>query len=273
LCEKPFARNIEEARQMKEAADEAGVLALVGTEFRYATGQALAARAIREGIIGEPKLATFMMHVPVLADPASEVPDWWSSKEDGGGWLGAYCSHLIDQIRSTLGEITGLSASLALVSNHDWSTEDSYTVHFRTASGCDGVLQSSAGAWGPMLINTRFAGPGGTLWIEGEDVVKVADSQGIRILDVPEDLKTLAASAPPAEFMKTAYDYLHAAGFDIGPYTKVFEYMRDAILGKELPTDPVPASFADGLKSQEILDGIRKSAEEHCWVSLAKNDS
>lgn len=226
MCEKPFARNLEEAKRMHEAAQAAGVLNLVGMEFRFATGQALASRSIREGIIGQPKLATFMMHVPVLADPEGEVPAWWSSSEEGGGWLGAYCSHLIDQIRSTLGEITGLSASLALVADRDWSAEDSYSIHFRTASGCDGVLQSTAGAWGPMIVSARFAGPKGTLWLEGE-TVKVADRNGTRTLEVPKDLETLAPSSPPAEFMNTAYDHLHLAGFDIGPYTKVFEYMLD----------------------------------------------
>src|SRR5437773_4264199 len=59
LCEKPFARDAAEARQLLAAAEEAGVVHLVGTEFRWATGQALAARVIRDGAIGEPRLATF----------------------------------------------------------------------------------------------------------------------------------------------------------------------------------------------------------------------
>lgn len=267
LVEKPIGRDLDEAKRMQAAADEAGVLNLMGMEFRFSTGQALASRAIRDGIIGQPKMATFMMHVPVLADPAGEVPDWWSSQEQGGGWLAAYCSHIIDQIRSTVGEITGLSASLALVADRDWSAEDAYTIHFRTASGCDGVLQSTAGAWGPMIINARFAGPQGTLWIEGDNV-KVADSSGTRTLEIPKDLETLPPESPPAEFMKTAYDHLHLAGFDLGPYTKIFAYMRDTILGKHVATDPAPATFADGLKCQEIIDAVRKSDAERCWVSF-----
>lgn len=252
LCEKPFARNLEEARRMHLAAEDAGVVHLLGTEFRFATPQALAARAIREGLIGEPKLATFLMHVPVLADSKAEVPQWWGLAEQGGGWLGAYCSHIIDQIRTTVGEISGLSASLALVGDHDWSAEDSYTVHFRTRNSCGGTLQSTAGAWGPMIINTRIAGTQGTLWIEGEDV-KIANRDGTRSLPVPDDLVTLPPSPPPVELMNTTYDHLHMAGFDIGPYTRLFEYMRDKILGLEVSSDPAPATFLDGVKGQAIL--------------------
>ena len=36
LCEKPFARDLDEARAMLQAADAAGVVHLLGTEFRFA---------------------------------------------------------------------------------------------------------------------------------------------------------------------------------------------------------------------------------------------
>lgn len=268
LCEKPFARDLAEAREMQEAADAKGIVHLLGTEFRYATGQALAARAIREGVIGEPRLATFMMHVPVLADPDGEVPGWWSDRSAGGGWLGAYASHIIDQIRMTLGEIAGVSASLTLVSDREWSAEDSYTIHFRTVSGVDGVLQSSAGCWGMPLIATRFAGSQGTLWLEGEGV-KVADGSGVRTLEVPAELEMPPSSPPSAELMKTTYDHLHAGGFDLGPYTRLIEVMRDRIDGLPTQTDPPPATFADGVAGQAVLDAVRESAQSGRWVDIA----
>jgi predicted dehydrogenase len=267
LCEKPFARDAAEARGMLEAAEKAGVVHLLGTEFRFSTTQALATRAVRQGVIGEPRMATWILNVPVLADPKGEVPSWWSDSEAGGGWLGAYASHVIDQIRATLGEITGLSGSLSLVSDRDWTAEDGYTVHFRTASGCDGVLQSTAGAWGPPVICSRVAGSAGTLWIEGEQV-KVADASGMRTLEVPEDLVTLPAEPVPADLMSTTYDHLHAGGFDLGPYVKLFELMRDRVLGRATADDPAPATFEDGVAGQAVLDAIRRSSRERCWVKL-----
>jgi len=267
LCEKPFARNADEGKQMLDAAEAAGIVHMLGTEFRFATGQALATRSIREGLIGDPKLVNFTMNVPVLADPNGEVPAWWSTGEEGGGWLGAYASHIIDQLRASLGEFAGVSASLTLVSDRDWSAEDSYTVHFRMKNGVDGVLQSTAGGWGMPVICSKFYGTEGTLSIEGENVT-VANAQGIKTVDVPEDLVNAAPSPPPAEFMVTTYDHLHAAGFDLAPYTKLCSLMRDQILGESIPESPAPGTFADGFAGQKVLDAIRLSAAERRWVDI-----
>ena len=51
---------------------------LLGTEFRFDRGQALLARVVAKGDIGRPRMATWIMHVPVLADPAAVVPAWWA---------------------------------------------------------------------------------------------------------------------------------------------------------------------------------------------------
>src|SRR5262249_34793595 len=78
LCEKPFARDTAEARRVLAAAQAAGVVHLLGTEFRFDTAQALLARMVAEGAVGAPRLATWLLHVGVLADAAAEVPAWWA---------------------------------------------------------------------------------------------------------------------------------------------------------------------------------------------------
>jgi sugar phosphate isomerase/epimerase len=45
--------------------------------------------------------------------------------------------------------------------------DDSFTVRFRMKGGLEGVIQSSAGAWGPPLDIARVCGSEGTLWVEG----------------------------------------------------------------------------------------------------------
>ena len=117
LCEKPFARDAHEACDLLDAGAAAGVVHMLGTEFRWATGQMLMARAARSGAIGQPRLATFLLHIPLLADASAEVPAWWSDAGQGGGWLGAGPPR-IDQVRTTLGDIAGVSAALPLLSRH-----------------------------------------------------------------------------------------------------------------------------------------------------------
>jgi predicted dehydrogenase len=268
LCEKPFARDATEAAALLKAAEAAGVVHLLGTEFRFATGQALAARVIHAGAIGEPHLATIMLHVPLLADPAAEVPEWWSERSQGGGWLGAHGSHLVDQVRQTLGEFAGVSAGLGCMSERGMSADDTYTVHFRLRNGAHGVLQSTASAWGRFFACTQFAGSRGTLWIEGDDVW-VADGAGVRRLPVPDDLVLRPPQPPPVVGPTTAYEMMHLTGIDFGPYVRLYERFRDRILGRPVPPDPAPASFADGVASMVVLDAIRQSAAEHRWVAVA----
>jgi len=103
LCEKPFAMDLAEARGMLAAAERAGVVHVLGVEFRFATAHELLRRTIAAGAIGTPRQALFAWLVPFLSHPAAQTPDWWEDAARGGGFLGAWGSHLIDQVRVTLG--------------------------------------------------------------------------------------------------------------------------------------------------------------------------
>ena len=258
LCEKPFTRDAPEARALLAAAEAAGVVHLLGAEMRFTPGQALLARAVRDGTIGEPRLATFLMHIPLLADTASEVPAWWSDADAGGGWLGAHAPHVVDQIATTVGRITGVSATLTHVVDRAWTAEDGYVVHFRTANGAAGVFQAVAADRGPMLFVTRVVGALGTAWAEG-DRVQVADVAGTRDIPLPDELRVAAPEPPPADLLVTAYDLLHSFGIDYGPYVRLCEHFRARIEGRDPPAGAEPATFVDGVASMAVLDAVRAS--------------
>ena len=205
-----------------------------------------------------------VLTIPLLADAEAEVPGWWSDHSQGGGWLGAHAVHWIDQVRSTLGEFEGVSAGLSSVVERDWTAEDSYMVHFRVRDGVEGVMTSSSADRGNIVMITRFIGSTGTLWLEG-DTVKVADRSGTRTLEVPEDLRHEPPEPPPADLLTTAYDLLHSTGIDVGPYTSLARTFRQLIAGQEVPTDPRPATFADGVAATEVIDAIRRSARTGTW--------
>jgi predicted dehydrogenase len=267
VCEKPFARDAAEARTLLDAAERAGVVHLVGTEFRYAPGRVLLARAVRSGAIGTPRLATFLLHIPLLADANAGVPAWWADRGQGGGWLGAQASHDIDQIRTTLGEFASVSASLPHVVDRDWSAEDAFLVHFRLHNGCVGVMQSVASDRGPMLFATRVAGTHGTVWAEG-DRVRIATVDGSHDVPCPPELTVAAPDPPPADLMHSSYDLLHSTGIDVGPYTRLAETFGSLIEGAPASTDPAPPTFADGVAAMEVLDAIRMSAAEGRTVEV-----
>jgi predicted dehydrogenase len=270
VCEKPFARDAAEARHVLAAAEAAGIVHLIGTEFRWDAGQATLARTIRSGAIGEPRLATVLMIVPMLADPTAEVPAWWADDAAGGGWFGAHGSQVIDQLRVTLGELAGVSASLGHVATTARAADDAFTVHFETVNGCAGVMQSTAADWGSMVVITRVAGTRGTAWIEGIGAtVMVADRDGTRVVPVGPDLPTDAPEPLPPGVLHTAYDRMIAHGLDLGPYTCLAAAFRDLVLGRPIPDDPRPATFADGVAGMAVLDAVRASARDGgAWTAV-----
>jgi predicted dehydrogenase len=272
LCEKPFARDTAEARTMLAAAEHAGIVHLLGTEFRWDAGQATLARAVIEGAVGDPRLVTVLLHVPVLAAPDAEVPAWWADSASGGGWLGAHGSQVIDQVRVTMGEIAAVSATLPRLNERAMAAEDSFVVHLRLRSGAAGVLQSSAADWGPMLIETRVAGSTGTAWIDGVSAaVWVSTRDGTRQLPVSHDLPAApkrAAPLPPGA-LHTTYDHMIAHGLDLPPYTRLAEVFRARILGTPPPEGPAPATFDDGVAGMAALDAVRRSAGAGgAWVDV-----
>ena len=272
LCEKPFARDVAEGEQVLQAAARAGIVHLLGTEFRFDTGQALLARVVHDGAIGIPRVATIILHVPMLADAGSEVPAWWADAAQGGGWLGAHGSQVIDQIRVTLGEFRSVNAAAFPVTTRTpaWSADDGFLVHFVMQSGVVGTLQSTPSDRGPMIIETRVVGSLGTAWIAGLGAtVKIADAGGTRTAEVPAELLVAAGSPAPSAGRLTTYEQMTAHGLDLGPYTRLAEHFLARIDGTPPPAGPLPATFADGVADLVVLEAMRSAAATGRTVSVS----
>ena len=236
ICEKPFTLGTTEARDLVAAAERAGVTALVGHEFRWSPDRAVLGQAIRDGLIGEPRFATLVQYVPLVADPETQMPRWWFDRGAGGGWLGASGSHVVDQVRVWLGEFSTVSASLRVVSDREVTADDSFTIRARMNNGCDVVLQQTAGAFGPLTGMTRVAGSAGTVWLD-DGRTWFADAAGARELPVPESLR-LPEAPPPSDDPSHAYTHL-----ELGPYTRcVRSSGPESRVGRTAPRSPFPPS-------------------------------
>ena len=253
ICEKPFAIDAAEAAAMVAAAERAGVTALVGHEFRWSPDRALVARALAYGLIGEPRLATLVQYVPLVADPEARVPPWWFDEARGGGWLGASGSHIVDQVRCWFGELASVSATLPTVAARS-GAEDSFVVRATSRSGVEIVLQQTAASWTPGVAGvTLVAGTEGTLEVDAAGVW-CSDRAGRRLLEIPDDL---AFPASPAASDDPRHRYTH---LELGPYTRLCEALLAGIEGRALESSvPVP-TFAEGLACMRVLDAVRASA-------------
>ena len=278
MCEKPFARDLAEARRMRDAAKAKGVLHMLGAEFRFDAAQALLRRTLRSGAIGAPLAFLRIHHQPGLRDPGEELNDWWEDAAQGGGFLGAFGTHMIDQAITLFGPIARVSAELLRTApgRPGMTADDGYTLLFETAGGVKGTLIAALTAPGPMIVTTKVAGGGGGAWIASgaaygdPEEVWVDAGDGARRIPCPEDLRYPAPTPfPIADLVQTEQDRWHSSGFDVPPYARLFTEMRLRMEGEPILSPETAATFDDAVMGQAVLDAARASAAERRWVEIA----
>ena len=194
-----------------------------------------------------------MQYVPLVADPDARVPEWWNDPARGGGWLGASGSHVVDQVRTWLGDVERSSAVLPTVARRT-GAEDSFVAQMTMRSGAEVVVQQTAASWTPGVVGLPVvAGTDGTLEI-APDGVWLSDRAGRRLLTIPDDL---ALPAAPDASDDPRHRYTH---LELGPYTRLCEALRAGVEGRTGSSRVAIPTFADGLACTRVLDAIRASA-------------
>lgn len=261
LCEKPFAANAEEASEMLQAAQRAGVVHLIGHEFRFVPQRALVARSVAQGLIGVPKFFAHVHFSAYVAQFSQGMPDWWFSQTTAGGWLGASGAHVIDQVRHELGEIATVSASLPRISMNVSDVEDSFVVRIRLTNGAEGTIQQTGGAFGTPAGLFRIAGTEGSIWIDN-DKVFLATKEDTHQLDMPKDL-LLPQVVPSTDPRQQTVEWQRLTSLELSPYTQLCKHLRALIEGSHPPGPVCPATFDDGVRSMNVLEAVRRSARQN----------
>lgn len=276
MCEKPFARDLPQARDMLAAAERAGIIHALGAEFRFDGAQALLRRVVHSGAIGKPLMFHRIYQQPG-GDQTAPLADWWTDAAQGGGFLGAFGTHMIDQARGTVGEFTRVSAVLRKLATTRpaQTSDDYYTIQFETASGCMGLVEAALCFAGPFVMSTKVAGSTGAAWIQSgaafgdPEQVWLHDAQGAREVPMPAELVNPAPEAfPIAELVQTEMDRWHSQGFDVAPYAKLFAQVKARIEGRAPPLPDPAGDFRDAAANQAILDAARRSDAERRWVEV-----
>lgn len=260
LCEKPFCRDTAEAVGMLEAAERAGIVHALGNEFRWDPLRAAAGHVLRQGRIGAPRLITLVQYLHYAGNPYVDLPHWWFDKSAGGGWLGASGSHLVDWVRCWFGAFESVSASLPSVTAPAGGAEDSFIVRFRLRSGAEGMLQQTAGAYGPLTDMVRVAGSQGTFWLEG-GAAKLATADGVQDIPIAEDLRLPEPPPPSTDPRQATPEWQMLAGVELAPYAALCAAWRAAIEGRKPQGAVQLPDFTDGVENMRVLDAIRESAQ------------
>jgi predicted dehydrogenase len=255
LCEKPFAMDASEAMQMKTAADQTAVVAMVDFEFRYVPARAYVVDLVREGFVGDIRMVEFVAHLGQRSEAADRPFDWWSEESKGGGLLGAFGSHVMDTLQWILGPPKRLVADLAtFIKEREGQTvtsDDAYAVLIEFRSGVRASVQMTLAAG---VDDARF----GVYGSQGQLIIP-----NILGTELRGGKRSEGKSGPieiPARYQLKGEDHPLRAPFRI-----LLNRMIEAIDSHSPSPSP---TFEDGLKSQKMLDAARESVRTRCWVEL-----
>lgn len=274
ICEKPLALSGTHAREMADAAEEAGVVNQVGFNWRLTPAVQLAKKLIDEGTIGEIRSVRSFWMGEFFNDPS--VPMVWRFKKDqaGSGALGDLGSHAIDFSRFLAGEI----AEVQGVQQHfvterpllDGSgmgkveVDDATAFLLKFASGAVGYVESSWAAPGKKTragfdvigskgsIEFNWEHMGELKFYDGSDA---DDRQGYRTILV----------GPPHPYG----DYFWPiAGYQIGySDTKVIQ-IADFLSAVAGTTERPQTTFREGLASTLVEEAVVESAKTGQWIPV-----
>ena len=142
LLEKPVARNLDEAVQVVEICERAGVHLGVLFQHRVRASSLAATLALRDGAIGKP--GHVEIAVPLWRDQSYyDELDRGSYARDGGGVLITQAIHTIDLALSLTGPVTRVQAMTATTPLHKMESEDLAVAGLHFASGAVGSLVAS----------------------------------------------------------------------------------------------------------------------------------
>jgi predicted dehydrogenase len=240
LCDKPFGRSAEEARAMLTDAERAGVLHLLNFEFRQEPTRVALRQVVTDGRIGDP------VHLHWTAfNSGSRRPlrryGWLFDRDAGGGWIGAFGSHVIDTIRWLLGEITDATATCrtditerpdAEGTMHRCTAEDAFTAQ----------LQIEGGA--TATIDTAFAAP-----VNVMPRITVFGTEGAVELIGSTEMHVRRAGEPASVQTFEPFDgdpHLPAMRPWVGLVREAVETRRQ-----------ITPSFADGVACARVMDMLR----------------
>ncbi|MFB9827095.1 Gfo/Idh/MocA family protein [Lederbergia wuyishanensis] len=283
LCEKPLALTLEDAQRMYNAVKKNNVIHMVCHNYRFAPAVQFAKKLIQEGRLGKIYHVRAQYLQDWIMDP--KFPSVWRLKKavTGSGALGDIAAHSIDMARFLVGEFEevtgmmetfikerpvadssgGLSAKSESTIMEEVDVDDASAFLVRFENGAMGVFEATRFAGGNRNGNRiEINGSKGSIRWDMEQMnnleVYFADDenglQGFRNITCTEEHHPFAGAYWPA-------------GHIIGYEHTFINLMTELMKGISEGYSPSP-NFEDGVRNQEILTAIEKSAETRSWVNV-----
>lgn len=279
ICEKPLAITPAQAHQLRDTADEFGLVNAVCFINRFYPHCQEAAAKVCSGLVGSVRLVTGTY----LQDWLAKDTDWnWRLDPERGGTLravGDIGSHWLDLVSFVCGQrVESVMADLTTVIQTRVRPFDSGATFAKspmlgepvavTTEDTAGVLlRFDGGARGVLTLSQVSPGRKNHLAFE------VSGSQASLGWgsENPEQLWTGHRDDPNQVQLRATGDYPagHAQGYP-DTFKAMFRAVYDAVGGGNAPETPNYPTFHDGYEQMLVGDAIGESAHLGHWVSIQR---
>ncbi|MDU7477628.1 MAG: Gfo/Idh/MocA family oxidoreductase [Paenibacillus macerans] len=286
FCEKPLALSLEDAREMLEAAEAAGVTHMVGFNYRFSPAVKLVKKLVESGRLGQIYHFRAWFLQDWILDP--EFPLVWRLQKDvaGSGSHGDLGAHLIDlahylvsDIREVIGmsetfikerplaeNMTGLSAKSSKDAPKGPVTVDDATLFLaRFENGALGSFEATRFAAGHRSTNAfEINGSLGSVKFDFErmnelEVYFTSDDEDV------QGFRRVLATDPAHAYAEAWWPPGHTLGFEHTFTHEMLELTSAIHEGRQ----PEP-NFRDGVKCQGVLEAVERSVDERRWVKISE---
>ena len=284
LCEKPLGLNVAECQRMVKAAKKSGCVHMICHNYRRIPALAQAHRMIQNGDLGQIHHYRARYLQDWIVDPNFPLVWRLQSKIAGSGAHGDIHAHIIDIGRFLVGEFAEVNGLLhtfvkerPLATQSDGvsakagvkmgkvTVDDTAMCLARFRNGAIGNLEATRFALGRKNgIQIEINGSKGSLYFDFEDMNRLkyfsnqdpADRRGFRDILVTDATHPFAGAWWPS-------------GHIIG-YEHTFTHTIVDFVNAVAENKPVSPDFEDGLRNQQVLEAVEKSAKTGRWVKLGK---
>ncbi len=251
LCTKPLARTAEEAWDMLEAVEKAGVFHGYLEDLVYTPKTLKALEAVRQGALGKVLWARSR---ETHGGPHS---DWfWKKEFSGGGALIDMGCHCIEIGRNFIGKDVRPVEAMCWADTqvHPIEAEDHAIGLVRYENGAIGQFEVAWNFRGGMDLRDEVAGTQGTIWLNhwlrtGFELFTAIGPQGY-----------------VAEKAEGTTGWLFPVGDEIGAlgYVHMFLDQLNALDQNRTPME----TFYDGYVVNAIMDACYRSAQSKRWEPI-----
>lgn len=255
FCEKPLATSLPPALAMVKAANLAGCANMVDFEFPEIPAWGEADLLIKQGALGRIRHATVNWSVETYA-ATSRILSWKTRREQGGGTMFLFVSHVLHYVELLLGSIRELSCRTFSTASSGDELSDTFV-----------SMSLVAGAGTPVAVSVStaaFLGSGHSIEIYGDEGTLILRNltsdyvSGFQLFYAARGAKQLEniSGGPSSRTEGFADGRVQAVSKLAGRF---LEWIQS---GK--PSGP---NFCHGLRVQALLERAYESHIERKWVN------